>query len=99
MIRKLTAAALLAVTLTACSDGGFQRGVFYGKVIDQSPEEVISAFGKPESIDSSVPDTPKYIYSRKTFNPDNLNTVDDKTIVEFAKDKSGKIVCTDVSYL
>jgi len=99
MIRRLAAAMIMAAMLIACTDGGFQRGVFYGKVIDQTPEEVVSAFGKPELIDNSVADSPKYIYSRKTFNPDNLNTVDDKTVVEFAKNKAGKIVCTDVSYL
>jgi hypothetical protein len=99
MIRKLAVALLMAATLVACSDGGFQRGVFYGKVIDRTPEDVLSSFGKPESIDSSVPDSPKYVYSRKTFNPDNMNRVDDKTVVEFAKDKAGKVVCTDVSYM
>jgi hypothetical protein len=99
MIRRFAAAALLAATLVACSDGGFQRGVFFGKVIDRTPEEVVSAFGKPESIDSSVPDAPKYVYSRKTFNPDNMNKVDDKTVVEFEKNKAGQVVCTDVSYL
>jgi hypothetical protein len=99
MILKLAAALLIAATLVACSDGGFQRGVFYGKVIDRTPEDVVSSFGKPESIDSSVPDSPKYVYSRKTFNPDNMNSVDDKTVVEFAKDKAGKVVCTDVSYM
>lgn len=99
MLRKFAAATLMALVLGACSDGGFQRGVFYGKVIDRSPDEVVSAFGKPESVDNSIPDAPKYFYSRKTFNPDNQNRVDDKTVVEFAKNKAGQVVCTDVSYL
>ena len=99
MFRKIVAATLMAFVLGACSDGGFQRGVFYGKVIDRSPDEVVSAFGKPESIDNAIPDAPKYVYSRKTFNPDNQNKVDEKTIVEFEKNKAGQVVCTDVGHL
>lgn len=99
MVRKLAVALLTALVVAACSDGGFQRGVFYGKVIDRTPEEVAKNFGKPESIDSTVPDSPKYVYARKTFNPENQNQIDDKTIVEFARNKEGKVVCTDVSYM
>jgi hypothetical protein len=99
MFRKIAFATMLALLLSACSDGGFQRGVFYGKVIDRSPDEVVSTFGKPESIGTAIPDAPKYGYSRKTFNPDNQNKVDEKTIVEFEKNKAGQVVYTDVSYL
>jgi hypothetical protein len=99
-MRKILTAALLAAILSACSsEGGFQRGVFYGKVIDQTPEQVQSAFGKPDSVDISAPDNPRYVYNKKTFNPDNMNKVDDRTIVEFAKGKDGKIICTDVTYM
>jgi len=28
-----------------------------------------------------------------------MNQVDEKTIVEFSKDKDGKLVCQDVSYM
>jgi hypothetical protein len=98
MLRKLAMAAVMAAALIACTDGGFQRGVFFGKVIDKTPEEVISTFGKPDSIDDSVPDNPRYIYTRKTFNPDNMNKVDDRTIVDFAK-KDGKLTCTEVTYM
>jgi hypothetical protein len=31
-------------------------------------------------------------------NPENMNQIDEKTIVEFAK-KDGRIVCVDVSYM
>lgn len=99
MIRTLAVALLTVLVLAACSDGGFQRGVFYGKVIDRTPEEVASSFGKPETVDSTVPDSPKYVYLRKTFNPENQNQIDDKTIVEFSRNKDGKVVCTDVSYM
>jgi hypothetical protein len=93
-------AAILFAALAACSsEGGFARGVFYGKVIDLTPEQVQSAFGKPDSVDNSAPENPRYIYKKKTFNPDNMNKVDDQTIVEFARSKDGKIICTDVTYM
>lgn len=88
-----------AALLIACGQGGFQRGVFYGKVIDRTPDEVASAFGKPDEVRAATGDGVNYVYSRKTFNPDNQNQVDEKTIVEFAKNKDGKVVCIDVSYM
>jgi hypothetical protein len=99
MMRSFAAAAPLAASLLACSNGGFRRGLFFGKVIDRTPEQVVGAFVKPESSDSSVPDVPKYVYALKTFNPDNMIKVDDKTVVEFAKNRAGQVVCTDVSVL
>jgi hypothetical protein len=97
-MKRFLMAAVLAAVLAACGDGGFQRGVFHGKVIDRTPEDVASSFGKPDAIESGS-EGPRYVYRKKTFNPDNLNQVDEKTIVEFGKDKDGKIVCVDVSYM
>lgn len=97
-MKRFLMAAVIAVAVAACGDGGFQRGVFYGKVIDRSPEEVASSFGKPDAIEGGS-EGPRYVYLKKTFNPDNLNQVDAKTIVEFGKDKAGKVVCVDVSYM
>lgn len=98
-MKRTLAGVIVAVALAACGQGGYQRGVFYGKVIDRSPDEVASTFGTPDSVDTSTPESPRYVYVRKTFNPENANTVDEKTIVEFAKNKEGKPVCVDVSYL
>jgi hypothetical protein len=85
--------------LVACGQGGFQRGVFYGKVIDRTPEEVAGSFGKPDEVRPAADSGLSYVYTRKTFNPENQNQVDEKTVVEFAKNKEGKVVCIDVSYL
>jgi len=41
----------------------------------------------------------RFYYAKKTFNPDDMNKVDDETVVEFAKGKDGKIIAVDVSYL
>ncbi|MGB2818092.1 MAG: hypothetical protein WBA53_18800 [Burkholderiaceae bacterium] len=97
-MKRFLMAAVVATVLAACGQGGFQRGVFHGKVIDRSPEEVLSSFGKPDAIESGS-EGPRYVYVKKTFNPENMNQVDEKTVVEFGKGKDGKIVCVDVSYL
>jgi hypothetical protein len=97
-MKRFVMAAVLALMVAACGQGGFQRGVFYGKVIDKTPEEVASAFGKPDAIETATDGT-RYVYFKKTFNPENMNQVDEKTIVEFGKDKDGKVVCLDVSYM
>lgn len=88
----------MVLVLAACGQGGFQRGVFYGKVIDKTPAEVESSFGKPDTVENTA-DGPRYFYAKKTFNPENMNQVDEKTIVEFGRNKEGKIVCVDVSYM
>lgn len=98
MFRRILAGTVLAALLVACGQGGYQRGVFHGKVIDRTPDEVVSSFGKPESIDASTPDSPRYIYSHKTFNSDDMNKVDEKTIVDFSKGTDGVLRVTEVSY-
>jgi hypothetical protein len=39
----------------------------------------------------------RYTYRRKTFDPDNLNQIDERTIIEFEK-KAGKMIVVDVSF-
>jgi hypothetical protein len=99
MFKRILAATAVAALLAACGQGGFQRGVFHGKVIDKTPEEVVSSFGKPDAIDQAIPDSPRYIYSHKTFNPDDMNKVDEKTILDFEKGKDGQLHVTEVSYM
>ena len=98
-MKQFIAAGLVVAALVACGQGGFQRGVFYGKVIDHTPDEVASAMGRPDEINNSSPDSLRYVYVRKTFNPENANRVDEKTIVEFEKNRDGKTVCVEVTYL
>jgi hypothetical protein len=98
-MKRWLAGCVVAAVLAACGAGGFQRGVFYGKVIDRTPEEVTSSFGKPDAMDTSIPDSPRFVYVKKTFNPDNENRVDEKTIIDFAKNRDGKTICVDVSYM
>ncbi len=100
MFRTALAILLIAVSVltTACGDSrGYSRGIFHGMVIDKTEEEVVSKMGKPESIEKIGDDAVRYVYRKKTFDPDNLNQVDDKTFIDFEK-KAGKSIVVDVSF-
>jgi hypothetical protein len=92
------ASSILLVAGCTQGGGGQQRGLFTGYVTDKTEEEVTAKVGKPDSIDTSNPNTPKWIYKKKTFDPDNQNQVDNETILIFQKDAAGKFKCTQVIF-
>jgi hypothetical protein len=99
--RRLLAAALIAgvTTLAACGNGGYQRGIFTGYVVDATEDEITAKIGKPDQVDNSSPDAPRWIYNKKTFDPDNMNQADQKTIVVMKKDPAtGKLKGAEVSF-
>jgi hypothetical protein len=100
--RVLLLAALAGLIVAACGktgEGGHQRGLFAGYVQDKSEEEVTGKVGKPDAVDSANPNTPKWIYKRKTFDPDNQNQIDNETILIFQKDPaSGKFKVSQVIF-
>lgn len=94
------AAALAAATLLAACSGGYQRGIFQGYVIDATEEEIASKIGKPDAVDNGNPNSPRWTYNKKTFDPENMNKVDEKTVVVLKKDtKTGKLVGGEVQFL
>ena len=96
----VAAACGILITLTGCSGSfsGTARGLFVGYVSDKTEEEVIAKVGKPASVDASKPNTPRWIYKKKTFDPDNQSRIDDETILIFQKDSSGKFKVTEVIF-
>jgi hypothetical protein len=100
--RGLLAAGAFALlsALAACGSGGYQRGIFTGYVVDSTEEEITSKIGKPDQIDNSDPNAPKWIYNKKTFDPDNMNKTDEKTVVVLHKDPAtGKMKGAEVMFL
>jgi hypothetical protein len=94
----VAAACAIVLALAGCSDDGQPRGLFTGYVADKTEEEVVAKVGKPDSIDARRPSTPRWIYKKKTFDPDNLNQVDNETILIFQKDASGKFKVAQVIF-
>jgi hypothetical protein len=99
-MKALLVAAIsgLVLALAGCADGGQQRGLFVGYVTDKTQEEVTAKVGKPDAVDASNPSTLKWIYKRKTFDPDNQNQVDNETVLIFQKDASGTLKVRQVVF-
>jgi len=95
------AACGTVLALTGCSGSftGTARGLFTGYVTDKTEEEVVAKVGKPESVDNSKPNTLRWTYKKKTFDPDNQSLIDNETILIFQKDPaSGKFKVTQVIF-
>src|SRR5258706_15296475 len=101
-MRAILAAAIcgLVVALAGCGGqvSGTARGLFLGYVTDKTEEEVIAKVGKPETVEPATPTTQRWIYRKKTFDPDNQSLVDNETILIFQKDASGKFRVVQVIF-
>jgi hypothetical protein len=100
--RTLLLALVLGVVLAGAGcegrEGGHSRGMFSGYVMGKTDEEVVEKLGKPDSVEAANPNTPKWVYKRKTFDPDNMNKVDDEAILILQKDASGKFKVIQVIF-
>ena len=96
-------AQCFTVTITMLGLAGcnsdYPRGQFSGYVIGKTEEQIIAQVGKPAEVDNSNPASPIWVYSKKTFNTDDRNTVDDKTLVYLKKGPDGKLVGEDTVFL
>jgi hypothetical protein len=98
--RVMAVGVLLAALLAGCGSGGYQRGIFTGYVVDANEDEITAKIGKPDQVDTSDPNAPRWVYAKKTFDPDNMNKVDEKTIIVMKKDAaSGKLKGVEVLFL
>ena len=98
-LRGMLGAVALAVLAACGPTGGYQRGLFTGYVVGATEEEIANKIGKPEEVDNSDAKAPRWVYKKKTFDPDNQNQVDARTIVIFRKDETtGKMKGSDVIF-
>jgi len=96
----LAAVCGMVLALTGCAGefSGTARGLFIGYVTDKTEDEVVAKVGKPESVDAKTPNTLRWTYKKKTFDPDNQSLVDQETILIFQKDANGKFKVTQVIF-
>jgi hypothetical protein len=98
-LKGVLALAALSLVAACGGTGDYQRGLFTGYVVGATEEEITSKVGKPDEVDNSDPKAPRWIYKKKTFDPENMNQIDARTIVTFKKDEAtGKMKGADVSY-
>jgi hypothetical protein len=90
---------MIAMLVLAGCNSDYPRGQFSGYVIGKTEDQIISQVGKPHEVDSSNPASPVWVYNKKTFNVDDLNKVDDKTLVFMKKGPDGKLVGQDTSFM
>jgi hypothetical protein len=88
----------VSFVLAGCS-GVSSRDDFAARVKDKSEQEVTKAIGKPAAVDNSRPERVTWTYTSRTFNLENKNKVDQKTVVVFGPmSKDGKLKVLDVMY-
>ncbi len=85
----LAAILFMGSLLSGCIDSTYSRGLFEGYVVGQTEEQVVDKVGKPTSQEKSG-DAVKWVYKKRTFDPDNMNAVDANTIVVFQPDPATK---------
>ena len=96
----LAAACGIVLALSGCEGqvSGTARGLFVGYVTDKTEEEVIDKVGKPAVVEPATPTTLRWVYKKKTFDPDNQSLIDNETILIFQKDAAGKFKVVQVIF-
>ena len=99
-LRALALPGIIALSfaLGGCS-GVSSRDDFAARVKDKSEQEVTKEVGKPAAVDNSRPDRVTWTYTSRTFNLENKNKLDQKTVVVFGPtSRDGKLKVLDVMY-
>lgn len=88
----------LGVALSACSEM-LSREDFAARVKDKSDAEVAKSVGKPAQVQTSDAGQVTWTYNSKTFNVEERNKFDSKSIVVFSKAPSdGSLRAVDVKF-
>jgi hypothetical protein len=82
--------------LSACSEL-MSRGDFEARVKDKAEHEVRKDIGKPAEVDKAL-DAVKYVYVKRTFNIDDGNKFDSRTIVVFSPSHDGSLKAKEVRF-
>ncbi len=97
--RAAATAASLAVCLVvgACAER-MNRDDFAQLIKGKTEQEVLKNTGKPASVDEPSTSRHVWTYSSRTFDVQNQNKTDAKTIVIFAPSAEGKMVVAEVKF-
>jgi hypothetical protein len=93
-----TAAILtLSLSLGACSERS-NREDFASLIRGKTEQEVRKNAGKPDSVDETHKDRHVWTYNSRTFDVQQQNKFDARTIVIFTPSPEGKMVVGDVKF-
>jgi hypothetical protein len=98
-LRRSTTAAILGicVVLGACSER-MNREDFATQLRGKTEQEVLKNAGKPATRDDAKGDRHVWTYASRTFDVQNNNKFDAKTIVIFSPSAEGKLVVAQVLF-
>lgn len=98
-LRTATAAAILGVCLAfgACSEK-MNRDDFAQQLKGKTEQEVLKNAGKPNTRDDTKADRHVWTYTARTFDVQNQNKFDAKTVVIFSPSTEGKMVVAEVLF-
>jgi hypothetical protein len=98
MFRAIVAGIAACLIFAGCSEL-LNRDDFTSRVKDKSETEVTKLIGKPKTVESSTADQVRWTYTSRTFNIQDGNKFDSKTIVVFSKaGANGQLKVTDVKF-
>ena len=98
-LRAAATAAILAVCLVfgACSEKT-NREDFVTLIKGKTEQEVLKNTGKPATVDDKSKDRHVWTYASRTFDVNNQNKFDAKTVVIFTRSPENKMVVTEVKF-
>jgi len=98
-LNTVAAASLLAtcIMLGACSERS-NREDFATQLRGKTEQEVMRNAGKPAAVDNTKPEHPAWTYTSRTFDVQNQNKFDAKTVVIFSRSPEGKLVVAEVRF-
>ena len=98
-LRSAATAALLALCLVlgACSER-MNRDDFAMVIKGKTEPEVLKNAGKPASVEEPSKDRHVWTYKDRTFDVQNQNKFDAKTVVIFSPSAEGKMVVSEVKF-
>lgn len=98
---RVLGAVTLAVAMLAVTGCGefYGRDDFKGYVMSKSDAEVVKKIGKPAAVNDSDPKRVTWTYNSVTYDVDNQNKKDSRTLVIFSRDpQNGKMAVVDVQF-
>ncbi len=87
-VRSVAASLVLGIFIAGCGDI-YSRADFSTAVQSKAEDEVTKHFGKPTSVDAKDPNRVVWTYTSKTFNTEDQNKRDAKTLVIFGPSEAG----------
>ena len=98
-LRAAATAVILAICLVfgACSER-MNRDDFATLLKGKTEQEVLKLEGKPTTVDDKSSQRHVWTYTSRTFDVNNQNKMDAKTIVIFSPSAEGKMVVTQVLF-